>query len=150
MNDEFIEYLFFTRRIAEKFIQVLEDREVAYTQLTEPVQNAFVLRVSESINEDLWDELDGLYDELNIEDQEVLETGLDDESSRSAAGVYLNLKDGSQTLAQVNPAIMNRILGVISMDEMNEFLETIVQSVENPDDSPICHRLLKSDSDNSN
>lgn len=141
MNDEFLEYLFFTQSIAAKFITVLEERGLAYTQQTEPVQNAIVLQISEGVDDDLWDELDELYDELSDEDQAILEAGLEDENSRSAAGIYLQLHDGSQTLAQVNPGIMNRILSVISMDELNDFVDTIVRSVENPDDSPICQRF---------
>lgn len=144
MNDEFLEYLFFTQGIADRFIQALEARNLPYTQQAEPVQNAIVLQISESVDDILWDELDDLYDELSDEDQAVLEAGLEDESSRSAAGIYLQLQDGSQTLAQVNPAIMNRILGVISMDELNEFVDTIVRSVENPDDSPICKHMSES------
>ncbi len=35
---------------------------------------------------------------------------------------------------------MNRILDVISMDEFNDFIEAIVSSVENPDDSAICQK----------
>ena len=35
---------------------------------------------------------------------------------------------------------MNRMLDVISMDEFNSFVETIVSSVEKPDDSPICEK----------
>lgn len=147
MNDEFLEYLFFTQGIASKFIKELEARELPYTQQTEPVQNAIVLQISESVDDDLWDELDDLYDVLSDEDQAILEAGMEDESSRSAAGIYLQLQDGSQTLAQVNPEVMNRILSVISMDELNDFVDTIVRSVENPDDSPICQRFCKSDED---
>jgi hypothetical protein len=144
MNDEFLEYLFFTQDVASKFITALEERGLAYTQQTEPVQNAIVLQISEGVDDDLWDELDELYDELSDEDQAILEAGLEDEGSRSAAGIYLQLQNGSQTLAQVNPDIMNRILSVITMDELNDFLDTIVRSVENPDDSPICKVLAES------
>jgi hypothetical protein len=35
---------------------------------------------------------------------------------------------------------MTRMLSVISRDELNDFVETIVRSVETPDDSPICKR----------
>jgi hypothetical protein len=49
--------------------------------------------------------------------------------------------DGRQTVAQVDPDTVNRILSVLNMDEFNAFLETIVRSVEQPDDSPVCQRL---------
>ena len=43
-------------------------------------------------------------------------------------------------MAKVDPSMMNRILGVLTIDELNEFLEVIVSSVEKPDDSAICQQ----------
>ncbi|MDD5392825.1 MAG: hypothetical protein PHE17_07375 [Thiothrix sp.] len=140
MNDEFLEYLFFTPSIADKFIEVLKGHNLDYTQQTEPVQNAIVLQISEGVDEELWDELDELYDELSMEDQALLEQGFEDDDSKSTAGIYLQLLGGKQTIAQVNPDVMNRMLSVISMDELNDFVDIIVRSVETPDDSPICKR----------
>lgn len=141
--NESLEYLFFTPNIADKFIQELRERNLEYSQESESVQNAIVLKIPEGVDDDLWDELDDLYDELSAEDQAVLEAGLEDESSKSAAGIYLQLAGGKQTVAQVDPDVMNRILSAISMDELNEFVDIIVRSVENPDDSPICERFCK-------
>lgn len=142
MNDS-LEYLFFTSNVADKFIQQLHERNLEYTQESEPVQNAIVLKIPEGVDDDLWDELDDLYDELSAEDQAALEAGLEDEESKSAAGIYLQLAGGNQTVAQVDPDVMNRILSVISMNELNDFVDIIVRSVENPDDSPICERFCK-------
>ncbi len=72
--------------------------------------------------------------------RKMLEQAMGDTyTETNAAGIYIQLAGGKQTVAQVNPDVMNRMLEVISMDEFNTFVETIVSSVENPDDSPICH-----------
>jgi len=42
MNDEFLEYLFFTQSIADTFIEVLKGHNLDYSQQTEPVQNAMI------------------------------------------------------------------------------------------------------------
>ncbi len=68
----------------------------------------------------------------------LLEAEIEDTSAQSATGVYLQLADGRQTLAAVNPQAINRILSVLSMDEFNQFVDVIVRSVENPDDATIC------------
>ncbi len=141
--NEVLEYLFFTESVANKFIKELQARELEFDKEIESVQGGIVLKVSEGVDDDLWDELDDLYDELSIEDQASLEEGLEDEGSKSAAGIYLQLAGGKQTLAQVNPDVMNRILSVISMDELNQFVDVIVRSVEEPDDSPICQQFCK-------
>lgn len=139
--NESLEYLFFTPNTAAKFVQILEKHGLAYSQENEPVQGAIVLKIAEGVDDNLWDELDELYDSLSEEDQALLETGIEDSSAQSTAGIYLQLAGGKQTIAQVDPDVMNRILTVISMDEFNTFVETIVRSVETPDDSPICKRL---------
>ncbi|HRJ52591.1 MAG TPA: hypothetical protein PLE99_07480 [Candidatus Thiothrix moscowensis] len=136
--NEMLEYLFFTSRIADKFIQALQERQLAYVQEIESVHGGIVLKIAEGVDDDLWDELDDLYDELSSEDQALLEEGMEDVHAKSTAGIYLQLLGGKQTIAQVDPDVMNRMLSVISMDEFNAFVETIVRSVETPDDSPIC------------
>ncbi|PIE00592.1 MAG: hypothetical protein CSA79_03150 [Thiothrix nivea] len=138
--NEVLEYLFFTRKIADTFIIRLQDCGLVYQEDIEPVQGAIVLKIAESITDELWDELDDHYDELSEQDQALLEVGMEDTSAQSAAGVYLQLADGRQTLAAVDPQVMNCILSVLSMDEFNQFVDVIVRSVENPDDAAICQR----------
>lgn len=136
--NESLEYLFFTPSVAAKFSQSLAKYGVAYQQERELVQGAIVLKIAEGVDDTLWDQLDELYDVLSDEDQALLEAGIEE---KSTAGIYLRLAGGKQTVAQVDPDVMNRVLTVISMDEFNAFVETIVRSVETPDDSPICKRL---------
>lgn len=138
--NEVLEYLFFTRKMADVFIGKLTECKLDYEEEIEPMQEAIVLKIAEGVDDDLWDELDDYYDELSEKDQALLEAGVEDETARSAAGVYLQLADGGQTLAQVDPDMVNRILSVLSMDEFNQFVDVIVRSVENPDDSAICKR----------
>ena len=139
--NEVLEYLFFTREVAGRFTERLQQRGLVWQEDVEPVQNALVIKISEHIDPLLWDELDDLFDELSSEDQQLLEAGMEDESSASTAGIYLQLAGGRQTIAKVEPDVVNRILSVLSVQELNQFLEVIVSSVENPDDSAICQRI---------
>ncbi len=138
--NEVLEYLFFTPTIADKFIQALHEHDLDFEREIEPVQGAIVLKIAEGVDDDLWDELDDLYDDLSEEDQSLVEAGLEDDDTKSTAGIYLQLAGGLQTIAQVDPDVMRRMLSVISTDELNLFVDTIVRSVETPDDSPICKR----------
>lgn len=133
-----IEYLFFNEEVSKHFTDILKEKGLEWEQGSEAVQDAITIKISEdSINDELWDELDDRYDELSEKDQYLLEQeALTDDAS--AAGIYLQLANGQQTIAKVNPAIMNRILDVLTIDEFNEFLEVIVSSVEEPDDTAIC------------
>ncbi len=138
---DMLEYLFFNQEIADKFTAFVDQKKVEWNQHNDPMLDSIVIRTSEDIEDALWDELDDYHEELGEEDQKLLEEKLaDDTSATNTAGIYIQLANGEQTVAQVNPDIMNRMLGVISMDEFNDFVETIVSSVEKPDDSPICEK----------
>jgi len=135
-----LEYLFFTRTVADEFAQALRAHGLPYEEVIESVQDAIVFKIAEGLDANLWDQLDDLYDELSVADQALLEDVVEDESAHSAAGIYLQLANGQQTIAQVDPALVSRILSVLSLDEFNQFIDTIVKSVEQPDSSAICQR----------
>ncbi|MEZ5477221.1 MAG: hypothetical protein R3E95_06985 [Thiolinea sp.] len=139
-DNEVLEYLFFNRSLADTFTLRLQTLALDWQESIEPVQNAIVLKVSEEAAEPHWDELDDYYDELSEQDQALLEEGVEDPGAKATAGVYLQLADGRQTIAQVDPDMVNRILSVLNMDEFNQFIDVIVRSVEQPDDSAICQR----------
>ncbi len=139
-----IEFLFFNSEISQKFLDILRQKNIKWEEEIEAVQDAINIKVSEDIGDELWDELDEIYETLSVEDQMMLEEKSDDDDI-STAGIYLQLAGGKQTIAKVDPNIMNRMLEVITMEEFNSFIETIVSSVENPDDSPICKKLRETD-----
>ncbi len=136
-----LEYLFFNQQIADKFTQYLDEKKLDWSQFDDPMLDSIVIKTPEDIDDALWDEMDDYHEKLGNEDQKILEENLVDDDATNAAGIYIQLKNGKQTVAQINPDVMNRMLGVINMDEFNDFVETIVSSVENPDDSPICGKI---------
>ena len=137
-----LEYLFFTQPIADKFITYLNNKKLEWTQYDDPMLGSIVIKTPEDIDDDLWDELDDYHESLGAEDQKLIEeTMVDDETETNAAGIYIQLKNGKQTVAQVNPDVMNRMLENISMEEFNGFVEVIVSSVESPNDAPICKEV---------
>lgn len=137
-----LDYLFFNQSIADQFIDFMNKNKLEWTQETEKIQNAIVLKTSDEIEDDLWDALDDFYDLLSLEDARLSDATTANEDDIEAAGVYIQLQNGKQTIAQVDPLIMNRILDVISMNEFNDFIEAIVSSVEKPNTAAICQKTL--------
>ena len=137
-----LEYLFFNSVFAQKFIRVLEQHDLPYQQQVESVQDAILITTPEDLDDELWDTIDEAYDELYEQDQQLLQSLLDDDSKINAAGIYIQLKDDKQTVAKIDPDVMNRMLEKISMDEFNTFIEAVVQSVEQPDNSPFCEQTI--------
>lgn len=132
-----LEYLFFNDSVAEQFREYLRAHGITFSDSEEPIQNALIVELEEPDDDELWDELDALYDQLSVQDQALMEAGEEGDSA-NRAGIYLQLENGQQTVAKVDPEILNRILTVVNMEELNVFLDTVVKSVEHPDDSPIC------------
>lgn len=132
-----LEYVFFNDQFKQQFIERLQSHGMVHSEAIDPIEGAAIVQIEEP-EDDLWDLLDDYYDDLSDADQAAMENSSDD--SVSTAGIYIELKNGQRTLAKVRPDVMNRMLSVVGMDEFNEFVETIVQSVEEPDDSPICQQ----------
>ena len=132
-----LEYLFFSKAIALQFKQWLEAQGIDYTEGVEPIQEAPLIFIAEP-DDDLWDKVDAFYDELAEEDQAQMERGEGNPDDKSKAGIYIQLSGDRQTVAQVDPELLNRILTVLSMDELSDFVDSIVTSVESPDDCAIC------------
>ncbi len=137
MNDT-LEYLFYTTPVFDKFVLVLDDKGIPWTYSEEAIHNFSVVHITEEAIEPHWDEMDDLYDELAIEDQRSMESNGNNSTDINTAGIHIQLSDNTQTIAQVNPDVINRILDVISPDEFTEFIDTVVKSVEYPDDTPVC------------
>lgn len=135
-----LEYLFFTRPICDQFIEILNERKIPWTEGVESVHGYILIQILEDDIGEHWDAVDDIYDELTAEDEKRLEESSDDDADISTAGVYIQLKDNRQTVAQVNPDVLSRILGAISSDEFAELVDVIAKSVEEPDDAPICQR----------
>jgi hypothetical protein len=132
-----LEYVFFNDSFRLQFVARLESLGLSHEDAIDPIEGAAIVRIEEP-DDGTWDLLDDYYDELSDADQAELENSADD--AMSTAGIYIELSDGRKTLAKVRPEVMNRMLASVSMDEFNEFVEIIVKSVEEPDDSPICKK----------
>ncbi len=56
------------------------------------------------------------------------------------AGVNVTLSDGRVVQAAVDPKLMQRLLAVISPEELGELVNAVADAVENPDERPFCQR----------
>ena len=134
-----LEYVFFHETIAAQFKQLLQQHQLPFSESTEAVTGARVVALPEStVSGELWDLLDNQYDQLHEQEQALLESGMLDATDKSVAGIYIQLANGESTIASVAPDVMNRLLTVISMDELNQFVEAIVRSVEQPQQASLC------------
>ena len=133
-----LEYLFYRQEYCDQFTDFLKRHNLPWTLNREPIQDALIVLLNEADISSLWDEVDEVYDDLAEKEAEFLEQEATEENI-STAGIHIQLANGTNTIAKVDPRVLKRILSVVSHDEFGHFIDTIVSSVEQPDDSPICH-----------
>ncbi|MCB1755385.1 MAG: hypothetical protein KDJ38_07675 [Gammaproteobacteria bacterium] len=132
-----LEYVFFDPHPCDKFIAFLQEKNIPFT----PPEDEDVLMVS--VAEDLGDEvaamIEAYYDEMMELGSEILSNQTGD-GQINAAGLTVTLKDGRVSYAVLEPAIVNKVLDVLSLDELNTLVNAIADAVENPDSTPLCKR----------
>ncbi|MDH5573143.1 MAG: hypothetical protein OEY89_15385 [Gammaproteobacteria bacterium] len=134
------EYIFFLEENRDVFTEHLKQKNIEPCLST--THDGMLVSIDEDIDDDLLDEIDEIYDGLLARcEQKIAE----EEGGQylSAAGITINLKDGRAIEAAVNPDILNRILTKLSISELDEFIQTIVDAVEQPDERPFCQQAME-------
>ncbi|SFV87870.1 hypothetical protein MNB_SUP05-SYMBIONT-5-673 [hydrothermal vent metagenome] len=140
-----LDYIFFDTTLARKFKNHLTKVSIEFQAEKDDdfgsIQGEIVSIVYETCDEIL-DELQALYDELQEEMEQILEQN-GDGLLMNAAGMAVQLKNGSMCTLRVEPTIVTRILTVLEFDELQAFIDNIAKSVEEPNDGHFCHNVNK-------
>ena len=131
------EYVFFDKEISERFVADLKLRMLEHQLLGE---DGLLIGVSEEISDEDSDAIDHLYDRLLQQSGELLEQG-EDALEISAAGVQVELADGSPCTIRLEPDLVGHLLTAVSMEELRDLCQTIAEGVERRDNSPLCHSV---------
>ena len=131
-------YVFFHAIPCKRFVQFLHEQDLEPE--VESDGETWEVRLPEELPEELGDAIEEYYDqmlELNqkLHDQEQSDGGY------HAAGVVVNLSRGGTVYAQVDPALLSRIMGVLTPEEFGQVVNAIVDAVENPDTRTMCQRM---------
>jgi hypothetical protein len=135
-----LDYIFFDARLSNKFKDHLTkvgiEFEVEDDENFGSVQGEIV-SIADETKDDVLDELQVLYDELQEELEQILEQN-GDGLMMNAAGMQTQLKDGTMCTLRVESTIVTRILTVLEFDELQTFIDNIARSVEEPDFGHFC------------
>lgn len=134
-----LEYIFFDERPWQQFIAFLEQKGLRPLFASE--DQGFMVRLPDDTDDSLMDDIEAFYDEMLDMNEALFVAQADATEHVHAAGVSVNLNDGRSVQALVDPALLNRILDVLSIDELGRFINSIVDAVENPDERSVCRRL---------
>ena len=132
-----LEYIFFHTAPKQQFIEYLSQHHIAYVEQDDAM--GMVVAVSEDLGDNIGDEIETRYDELMENAEELLIEG-GEAAENDVAAITITLDDGKTIYASVSPNVINRVLAVISTQELNDLVNSIVSSVLDPDERPICTR----------
>ena len=133
-----LEYVLFDKRPFQLFIDWLKEKGVAYT--TEIEDESYLIQVADDLDDDLIDDIEEKYDEYMDMNQQLLEADDEAEQDYAMSGLLVTLKDGSVSHVDVDPDLLNRIVSVISPEELNGLVGAIADAVENPQHKSFCQR----------
>jgi hypothetical protein len=132
-----LEYILFHERSLTQFVAWLEQHAIPFEQRQDEM--GLLVAVPDNLDDKTTEAIEMFYEKLLTESEHLLiEAGLDAE--KHVAALAIRLRDGRSVHASVPPALLNRVLSAISVQELNQLVEAIVDSIENPDERPFCQR----------
>lgn len=132
-----LEFVFFDERPLQRFVDVLEAKRISFERIDE--DETFMVGIPDDTDDDVLEEIEAHYDEMMAFNQSLFEAEPGAVDTHSA-GVVLNLASGETVYAQVDPALLGRIMEVLTPQEFGDVVNAIVDAVENPDTRPLCKR----------
>jgi hypothetical protein len=132
-----LEYIFFHDELRKQFIQYLAQQDIAYVEQNDSM--GMVVAVPEDMGEEIHDTIETHYEKL-MENAEELLVSDGEAAEKNVAAITITLDDGKTIYASVSPSVINRVLAVITNQELNDLVNSIVSSVLDPAESPICTR----------
>lgn len=132
-----LEYVFFDPTTCDKFVEYLQKNAVPFEPSTG--DEVLTVKVPEDLDEALIARIESHYDDMMELGSEILSNQSGD-GQVNTAGLTVTLSDGSISYAVLDPAIVNKVVDVLTLDELNTLVNAIADAVENPNDAPICKR----------
>lgn len=140
LND--FEYTFFDTDIAERFRGQIHEMGLKTSMVEDDVtgEMSYVITIEGQIPDDKADQIEDLYSDMLFGEQAAQIEGNESGAIADACGVQVQLASGEFTTIAIHPEIMNKILSVLSIDELQKFLAQAAEDIENPKQGPICRR----------
>lgn len=132
-----LEYIFFDQRLSQDFIDYLKELGLAVEGAQQ--DEGWLVYVPEDLDEKTDDKIEARYEAL-LEMNERLVAEREGERHLHTAGINVTLNDGRVVQAAVDPKLVNRLLDVISTEELGMLVSAIAQAVESGDERPLCQR----------
>jgi hypothetical protein len=136
-----LEYVFFHSQPFKQFVAYLHELELQPE--IEVEEDCWEARLPEDLDDELSEKIEERYDQLMDLNQQLFDA--EQEEGYHTAGVVVNLNNGETVYAQVDPAALGKIMGVLTPVEFGDVVNAIVDAVEQPDERSLCKRMRDED-----
>lgn len=133
-----LEYVLFATPLRDRFTKWLDDNDVVYR--TAGDGNELLVLVDEDLDEEMQDRVDEMYDLLLDESAGIADEEDDSPDAVHLVGIQFQRSNGVVGMVRITPELANRLHRCLDMVELQAFVQTVVDAVENPDNGPLCRR----------
>lgn len=132
-----LEFIFFHHTICKIFTNYLAKLNIAF-QIEEDGDN-FIVAIADDLDDARLEQIEDEYDRMLdlSRAQTDREEGVSDENFQKVS-MLITLQNGKKSYAHVDMDLINRALRSISLDELIQIVESVVDAVENPDERSYC------------
>jgi hypothetical protein len=131
-----LEYVLFAERLRKRFTSWLDDNSIDYR--TDGNGEELLVLIDEDIAADVQDRIDEQYDLLLEESARIADEEDDSPDAVHLVGIQFQRSDGVTGHVRITPELANRLHRCLDMIELQAFVQTVVDAVENPDNRPLC------------
>jgi hypothetical protein len=132
-----LEYIFFEQRPWQDFVDYLQFLGLEVETARD--DGGWLVYVSEDLDDDIDEKVEVRYEEL-LEESEFLAVEAEELEYLNSDGINVTLMDGRIVQAAVDPQLVDRLLDVVSTDELGEFVSAIAKAVENGEGQSLFQR----------
>ncbi len=133
-----LEYVLFAEQLRDRFTEWLDDNGIFYR--TDGDGDELLVLVDEDIDEDMQGRIDEQYDLLLEESARIADEEDDSPDAVHLVGIQFQRSDGRVGMVRITPELANRLHRCLDMIELQAFVQSVVDAVENPDSGPLCRR----------
>ena len=133
-----LEYVLFAEQLRDRFTEWLDDNGVVYR--TGGDGDELHVLVGEDLAEGVQDKIDAQYDLLLEESARIADAEDDSPGAVHLVGIQFQRSDGRVGMVRISPELANRLHRCLDRVELQAFVQTVVDAVENPRDGPLCRR----------
>ncbi|HID49413.1 MAG TPA: hypothetical protein EYP40_07370 [Chromatiales bacterium] len=132
-----LDYVFFHQQPWERFLDFLRKEGLQpEVMIDEETRQA---SLPEDLADDVMDRIEAFYEEMIDLNQRLFDEEQGD-SEQHVAGVVVTAEESKTVYAEIEPALLAKIMSVLTPEEFGKVVDAIVDAVQLPDERTLCQR----------